>query len=115
MAIREGKWKCPHCASVNRGRETSCPSCGNVRDASVKFFLEGDEPPVTAPKRETGNWEFEMIPESAPGSKHARFQFPVPSFQFPVPSFQFPVPSFQFPVPRSNVCLIRLTAVGAHP
>jgi len=47
MAIREGKWRCPYCASVNRGAELACNGCGATRDKDVTFFLEEDAPEVT--------------------------------------------------------------------
>jgi hypothetical protein len=47
MAIREGKWRCPYCASVNRGAELACNGCGATRDKDVSFFLEEDAPEVT--------------------------------------------------------------------
>lgn len=47
MTIREGKWKCPNCSTVNRGAETQCHQCGTTRDANVKFFLDEDAPEVT--------------------------------------------------------------------
>lgn len=47
MAIREGKWKCPYCGSVNRGRDVECTACGAARDKDVQFFLEEDAPEVT--------------------------------------------------------------------
>jgi hypothetical protein len=46
MAIREGKWKCPGCGTVNRGAEVQCQACGATRDANVKFFLDEDAPEV---------------------------------------------------------------------
>lgn len=47
MAIREGKWKCPNCDTVNRGRDMDCKGCGATREPDVKFFLEDDAPEVT--------------------------------------------------------------------
>src|SRR4051812_31996448 len=47
MAIREGKWKCPSCSTVNRGAETQCGQCGTTRDANVKFFLDDNAEAVT--------------------------------------------------------------------
>ncbi len=47
MAIREGKWRCPYCSSVNRGADLACPGCGAQRDEDVRFFLEDDAPEVT--------------------------------------------------------------------
>jgi len=44
MAIREGRWRCPYCATVNRGRDLACTGCGATRDADVAFFLEDDAP-----------------------------------------------------------------------
>lgn len=46
MAIREGKWRCPYCSSVNRGAELACTGCGATRDKDVTFFLEDDTPEV---------------------------------------------------------------------
>ena len=47
MAIREGKWKCPYCGGVNRGRDVACAGCGATRDQDVSFFLEEQAPEVT--------------------------------------------------------------------
>jgi hypothetical protein len=47
MAIREGKWRCPYCASVNRGADLACKGCGATRDKDVTFFLDDDAPEVT--------------------------------------------------------------------
>src|SRR5262245_55277343 len=47
MAVREGKWRCPQCARVNRGADLACPGCGATRDEHVTFFLEDDAPEVT--------------------------------------------------------------------
>jgi len=47
MAVREGKWRCPSCDAVNKGRDMKCASCGNVRGEDVKFFLEEDAAEVT--------------------------------------------------------------------
>ena len=47
MAIREGKWRCPYCAVVNRGAQMACIGCGATRDADVRFFLEDDAAEVT--------------------------------------------------------------------
>jgi hypothetical protein len=46
MAIREGRWRCPYCASPNRGRHLACSACGATRDADVSFYLEPDAPEV---------------------------------------------------------------------
>jgi hypothetical protein len=46
MAIREGKWRCPNCGGVNRGRDMACPGCGATRDEKVEFFLEDEAPEV---------------------------------------------------------------------
>lgn len=51
MAIREGKWKCPSCSTVNRGANVQCDQCGTTRDANVKFFLDEDAPEVTDPEQ----------------------------------------------------------------
>lgn len=50
MAIREGKWRCPYCSSVNRGADLACPGCGAQRDKDVSFFLEDEAPEVTDEK-----------------------------------------------------------------
>jgi hypothetical protein len=47
MAIREGKWRCPYCAGVNRGAHLACTGCGATRDKDVTFFLEDDAAEVT--------------------------------------------------------------------
>jgi len=47
MAIREGKWRCRYCSSVNRGADLACKGCGATRDKDVTFFLEDDAPEVT--------------------------------------------------------------------
>jgi hypothetical protein len=47
MAIREGKWKCPNCSTINRGRDMDCKGCGATREPDVKFFLDDDAPEVT--------------------------------------------------------------------
>jgi zinc finger protein len=47
MSIREGKWRCRHCSSVNRGADLACKGCGATRDKDVTFFLEDDAPEVT--------------------------------------------------------------------
>src|SRR5688572_15808813 len=47
MAIREGKWRCPSCQTVNRGAAMACSGCGGTRDANVKFFLDDEAPVVT--------------------------------------------------------------------
>ncbi len=47
MAIREGKWRCPYCAVVNRGADLRCTGCGATRDKDVQFFLEDDALEVT--------------------------------------------------------------------
>lgn len=44
MTIREGKWACPYCDAVNRGRDLKCAGCGATRDKDVRFFLDGDAP-----------------------------------------------------------------------
>lgn len=46
VAIREGKWRCPYCSSVNRGAELACLGCGAQRDKDVEFFLEDEAPEV---------------------------------------------------------------------
>jgi hypothetical protein len=47
MAIREGKWRCTYCSSVNRGAELACSGCGATREKDVTFFLEDEAPEVT--------------------------------------------------------------------
>ncbi|HVR98378.1 MAG TPA: zinc finger protein [Thermoanaerobaculia bacterium] len=47
MAIREGKWRCPYCATVNAGRDLVCSGCGATRDEDVTFFLEDEAAEVT--------------------------------------------------------------------
>lgn len=47
MAIREGKWRCTYCSSVNRGAHLACAGCGATRDKDVSFFLEDEAPEVT--------------------------------------------------------------------
>lgn len=47
MAIREGKWRCPSCDSVNLGRDMKCNACGTVRGEDVEFFLEEEAEAVT--------------------------------------------------------------------
>ncbi|MCL4817981.1 MAG: hypothetical protein KJ067_02535 [Vicinamibacteria bacterium] len=47
MAIREGKWRCPHCGRVERGANAACQGCGATRDENVAFFLEDEAPEVT--------------------------------------------------------------------
>jgi hypothetical protein len=59
MAIREGRWRCPSCATVNRGRDLACTGCGATRDADVAFFLEDDAPTSGADadrKRAGADW-----------------------------------------------------------
>ncbi|MBS1796161.1 MAG: hypothetical protein JSS81_20075 [Acidobacteria bacterium] len=46
MAVYEGKWRCERCASVNRGRDLNCLSCGIKRSEKVEFFLDDDAPTV---------------------------------------------------------------------
>ncbi len=47
MTIREGKWRCPYCSSVNRGAHLACAGCGATRDKDVAFFLEDAAAQVT--------------------------------------------------------------------
>lgn len=47
MAIREGKWRCTYCESVNRGAELACSGCGATREKDVTFFLEDEAAEVT--------------------------------------------------------------------
>jgi len=47
VAIREGKWKCPYCGGVSRGRDLACAGCAATRDDDVSFFLEDEAPEVT--------------------------------------------------------------------
>ena len=49
MAIREGKWRCPYCSTVNRGADLACSGCGATRDKDVSFFLEDAAPEVADP------------------------------------------------------------------
>lgn len=42
MALREGRWLCPHCGSENQGRFESCQSCAAARPEEVRFYLPGD-------------------------------------------------------------------------
>lgn len=74
MAIREGKWRCPYCASVNRGSELACPGCGATRDKNVSFFLEEDAPEVTdeallAQARSGADWLCEFCQTSNPPTR----------------------------------------------
>jgi len=46
MGIREGKWRCPYCAVVNRGADIACTGCGATRDKDVAFFVEEEAPEV---------------------------------------------------------------------
>ena len=47
MAVREGKWRCPYCAGVNRGSALACLGCGATRDKDVTFFLDEGAEEVT--------------------------------------------------------------------
>ena len=47
MAMLEGKWRCPFCQTVCRGRDMNCVGCGARRGADVEFFLDDDAQPVT--------------------------------------------------------------------
>jgi hypothetical protein len=47
MAIREGKWKCPYCGTLNRGRDLDCTACGATRDREVKFIYDENAAEVT--------------------------------------------------------------------
>jgi len=47
LAVYEGKWRCPFCRTVCRGRDMDCVSCGARRGADVEFFLDDDAPPLT--------------------------------------------------------------------
>lgn len=42
VAIREGKWKCSYCGSVNLGRDAACQACGQTRGKDVQFYLDED-------------------------------------------------------------------------
>jgi len=61
MAIREGKWRCPYCSGVNRGRDLRCSGCGATRAEDVTFFLEDDaaevqDPALLATARAGADW-----------------------------------------------------------
>lgn len=52
MAIREGRWDCPSCASTGIfGRHLECPACGKPRPAGVRFYLSDDAPVLVDPQR----------------------------------------------------------------
>jgi hypothetical protein len=53
MAIREGRWNCPVCGSVQLGRNKVCTQCGRPRGDDVEFYLPEDEPEVTDAARLT--------------------------------------------------------------
>jgi Zn-finger in Ran binding protein and others len=78
MAIREGKWRCPYCASVNRGADLACKGCGATRDKDVSFFLEDDAPEVTdaallAQARSGADWLCQFCQTSnPPAESHCR-------------------------------------------
>jgi hypothetical protein len=71
MAIREGKWKCPSCSTVNRGAQMQCEQCGTTRDEKVKFFLDEDAPEVTdeaqlAAAKAGADWVCEFCGNTSP-------------------------------------------------
>ncbi|HYG65580.1 MAG TPA: Ran-binding zinc finger domain-containing protein [Thermoanaerobaculia bacterium] len=73
MAVREGKWRCPYCSTVNRGRDLVCSGCGSTRDEDVKFFLEEEAPEVTdaallAQARAGADWLCQFCETSNPPS-----------------------------------------------
>ncbi|HYH79704.1 MAG TPA: hypothetical protein VEX86_07895 [Longimicrobium sp.] len=48
MAIREGRWDCPSCASVGQlGRHVYCTGCGAPRPEKIAFYLPEDAAEVT--------------------------------------------------------------------
>src|SRR3954468_5154975 len=48
MAIREGRWDCPSCASAGQlGRHVYCTGCGAPRPKEIQFYLPEDEGAVT--------------------------------------------------------------------
>ncbi|MEW6731437.1 MAG: Ran-binding zinc finger domain-containing protein [Acidobacteriota bacterium] len=47
MTIREGKWKCTYCDTMNRGRDLKCIGCGAVRDKDVQFIYDETAAEVT--------------------------------------------------------------------
>ncbi len=52
MAIREGRWDCPSCGSRGQlGRNVECTGCGAPRPQGIRFYLPGNEPPVTDAQR----------------------------------------------------------------
>ncbi|HET7461287.1 MAG TPA: Ran-binding zinc finger domain-containing protein [Longimicrobium sp.] len=71
MAIREGRWDCPSCGSRGQlGRNLECAGCGAPRPQGVRFYLPGDEPPVTdavrlAQARAGADWTCEHCGGSA--------------------------------------------------
>ena len=44
--IKEGKWKCPNCSTLNRGRDVKCSACGQARE-NVEFIYDESAPEVT--------------------------------------------------------------------
>jgi len=47
MAIREGRWDCTSCSTVNLGRFEKCRGCGIGRGSDVAFYLPAGEPAVS--------------------------------------------------------------------
>jgi hypothetical protein len=45
--IKEGRWRCPNCGALNRGRDVKCPGCGQARE-NVEFEYDEAAPAVTA-------------------------------------------------------------------
>ena len=83
MTIREGKWKCPYCGTVNRGRDLDCVGCGATRDREVKFFLDEAAPEVTdeaqlRAAREGPEWVCETCGSSNPSARDACAQCGAP-------------------------------------
>jgi hypothetical protein len=72
MTIREGRWDCQSCGSVEiLGRHPICPRCGFPRPQGTRFYLLEDEPEVTdtpqlAAARAGANWLCEFCGASVP-------------------------------------------------
>lgn len=45
--IKEGRWRCPNCAALNRGQDVKCPGCGQARE-NVEFEYDETAAAVTA-------------------------------------------------------------------